>query len=113
DIQCTANSSPAMKAGLPDGKLRRVGSSGLARASYLPAVPTVAETVPGYEVTSWNGIAAPAGTPAPIIDRINALMREILIIPDVKSRYAEVGVDAHASSPAALKARPPRPTTNR
>jgi tripartite-type tricarboxylate transporter receptor subunit TctC len=105
DIQLMVDFYAPMKGGLTDGKLRPVGTSGLARASYLPAVPTVAEAVPGYEVTSWNGIAAPAGTPAPIIDRINALMREILVIPEVKARYAEFGVEAKASSPAELKAR--------
>jgi tripartite-type tricarboxylate transporter receptor subunit TctC len=68
-------------------------------------VPTVAEAAPGYEVTSWNGIAAPAGTPQAIIDRVNALMREILAAPDVKARYAEFGVEAKASSPAEFKAR--------
>src|SRR5215475_11004679 len=105
DIQLMVDFYAPMKGGLTDGKLRPVGTSGLARASYLPNVPTVAEAVPGYEVTSWNGIAAPAGTPAAIIDRINGLMREILVIPEVKARYAEFGVEAQASSPAELKAR--------
>jgi tripartite-type tricarboxylate transporter receptor subunit TctC len=105
DVQLMVDFYAAMKGGLTDGKLRPVGTSGLARASYLPAVPTVAEAAPGYEVTSWNGIAAPAGTPQAIIDRVNALMREILAAPDVKAKYAEFGVEAKASSPAEFKAR--------
>jgi tripartite-type tricarboxylate transporter receptor subunit TctC len=105
DVHLMVDFYAPMKGGLTDGKLRPVGTSGLARASYLPAVPTVAEAVPGYEVTSWNGIAAPAGTPQAIIDRVNALMREILAAPDVKAKYAEFGVEARASSPAELKAR--------
>jgi putative tricarboxylic transport membrane protein len=105
DVQLMVDFYAAMKGGLTDGKLRPVGTSGLARASYLPAVPTVAEVVPGYEVTSWNGLAAPAGTPAPILERLNAVMREILVIPEVKAKYAEFGVEAKASSPAELKAR--------
>jgi tripartite-type tricarboxylate transporter receptor subunit TctC len=105
DVQLMVDFYAAMKGGLTDGKLRPVGTSGLARASYLPAVPTVAEAAPGYEVTSWNGIAAPAGTPQAIIDRINGLMREILAAPDVKAKYAEFGVEAKASSPAEFKAR--------
>jgi len=105
DVHLMVDFYAALKGGLTDGKLRPVGTSGLMRASYLPNVPTVAEVVPGYEVTSWNGLAAPAGTPTAIIDRLNALMREILVIPEVKSRYAEFGVEAKASSPAELKAR--------
>jgi tripartite-type tricarboxylate transporter receptor subunit TctC len=105
DVQLMVEFYAAIKGGLTDGKLRPVGTSGLARASYLPSVPTVAEAAPGYEVTSWNGIAAPAGTPQAIVDRVNALMREILAAPDVKARYAEFGVEAKASSPAEFKAR--------
>jgi len=105
DLQLMIDFYAAMKGGLSDGKLRPVGTSGLTRASYLPDVPTVAEVAPGYEVTSWNGLAAPAGTPAPILDRLNAAMREILVIPEVKAKYAEFGVEAKASSPAELKAR--------
>jgi tripartite-type tricarboxylate transporter receptor subunit TctC len=105
DVQLMVEFYAAIKGGLTDGKLRPVGTSGLARASYLPTVPTVAEAAPGYEVKSWNGIAAPAGTPQAIIDRVNALMREILAAPDVKARYAEFGVEAKASSPAEFKAR--------
>jgi tripartite-type tricarboxylate transporter receptor subunit TctC len=105
DVQLMVEFYAPMKGGLTDGKLRPVGTSGLARASSLPAVPTVAEAAPGYEVTSWNGIAAPAGTSQAIIDRVNALMREILAAPDVKARYAEFGVEAKASSPAEFKTR--------
>jgi len=105
DVQLMVDFYAAMKGGLTDGKLRPVGTSGLTRASYLPNVPSVAEVVPGYEVTSWNGLAAPAGTPAPILDRLNSVMREILVIPELKARYAEFGVEAKASSPAELKAR--------
>jgi len=105
DVQLMVDFYAALKGGLTDGKLRPVGTSGLERASYLPNVPAVAEVVPGYEVTSWNGLAAPAGTPAPILDRLNAVMREILVIPEVKTRYAEFGVEAKASSPPELKAR--------
>jgi tripartite-type tricarboxylate transporter receptor subunit TctC len=105
DVHLMIEFYAAIKGGLTDGKLRPVGTSGLARAGYLPAVPTVAEAAPGYEVTSWNGIAAPAGTPQAIIDRVNALMREILAAPDVKAKYAEFGVEAKASSPAEFKAR--------
>lgn len=105
DIQLMIDFYAAMKGALSDNQIRPVGTSGLARASYLPAAPTVAEAVAGYEVTSWNGIVAPAGTPAEIVNRLNAAMREILVIPEVKAKYAEFGVEARASTPAELKAR--------
>jgi len=95
-----------MKGMLVEKKIRAVGTSGVARASYLGDVPTVAEGgVPGYEVTSWNGIFAPHGTPSEIISTLNKAMHEILVIPEVKSRYVELGVEAKASSPAEFKAR--------
>lgn len=105
DIQLMVDFYAAMKGALADNQIRPVGTSGVARASYLPATPTVAEAVPGYEVTSWNGIVAPAGTPAEIVNRLNATMREILAIPELKARYAEFGVEAKASTPAELQAR--------
>jgi tripartite-type tricarboxylate transporter receptor subunit TctC len=69
-------------------------------------VPTVAEAgVAGYEVTSWNGLFAPAGTPAEIIGLLNKTIREIVATPEVKQRYADLGIEAKASTPEELKAR--------
>jgi tripartite-type tricarboxylate transporter receptor subunit TctC len=89
-----------------DKKIRAVATSGVARANYIADVSTVAEAgVPGYEVTSWNGIFAPHGTPPEIISTLNKAMHEILVIPEVKTRYADFGVEAKASSPEELMAR--------
>jgi tripartite-type tricarboxylate transporter receptor subunit TctC len=69
-------------------------------------VPTVAEAgVASYEVTSWNGVFAPVGTPAEIINLLNKAIHEIVATPDVKQRYADLGIEARASTPAELKAR--------
>jgi putative tricarboxylic transport membrane protein len=100
DIQLMIDFYAAMRAGLTDKKLRPVATSGTTRASFLPDVPTVAEAgVPGYEVLSWNALAAPKGTPQPIIATLNKAISEVLALPDIVKRYREVGITARASSP--------------
>jgi putative tricarboxylic transport membrane protein len=105
DIQLMVDFYAPMRGALADKKIHPVGVTGEKRDSGLPDVPTIAEAVPGYEVTSWNGVVAPTGTLPEVINRLNAVMREILVIPQVKAKYAEFGVEAKASSPAELKAR--------
>ncbi len=106
DIQLMVDFYAAMKGALIDQKIRAVATSGRTRASYLPQVPTADQAgVPGYEVTSWNGIFAPVGTPPEILTTLNKAMHEILVIPEVKAKYAELGVEAKASDPAELKSR--------
>lgn len=74
------------------GRVRALAVTGRARAPQLPAVPTVAETVsPGFESLGWSGIVAPAGTPAPIIRRINADTVAILRDPAIAARMVEMG----------------------
>ena len=58
----------------------------------MPNVPTVAETVPGYEVISWQAIFAPAGTPRPILDRLHAEIGKILREPEIQERVAKLGM---------------------
>jgi tripartite-type tricarboxylate transporter receptor subunit TctC len=94
-----------LKGALSDNQLHAVATTGLKRASYLANVPTVAETVPGYEVTAWNGVVARVGTPPEILSLLNRTMREVLAIPEVKSKYVELGVEAEASTPDELLAR--------
>jgi putative tricarboxylic transport membrane protein len=91
---------------LQDNKIRAVATTGKQRSPFLTDVPTVAEAgVPGYEVVSWNGVFAPRGTPTDIIDLLNKTIREIVAMPEVKQRYAELGIEAKASPPEELKAR--------
>jgi len=76
------------------GKLRAVAATSAKRAAALPALPTVAESgVPGYEVTSWNGILAPAATPKEILTRLNADLNRILAIPEMRARMIELGYE--------------------
>ena len=89
-------SSRACKAGRP-ARWRR---SGPKRSPELPDVPTVSEAgVPNFDVTSWNALYAPAGTPQPIIDKLNGALREVLADPDLKKRALDLGIDAKGSTP--------------
>ncbi len=74
------------------GKVRAIASSGATRSPVMPEIPTVSEAgVPGYEATIWLGIMAPAGTPQPIVDRLNAEIAKIVNSPDVKADWAKQG----------------------
>jgi tripartite-type tricarboxylate transporter receptor subunit TctC len=74
-----------------NGQVRMLGATGLTRSANLPDLPTVAETVPKYEATIWLGIMAPKGTPADIVNKLNAEMRKIVNNPDVKAAWAKQG----------------------
>lgn len=89
-------SSPRYKPGLTQArrreKLRALGTTGKARSSVLPDVPTVDEAgVPGYEATIWLGMLAPKGTPAAIVTRLNAEIGRITGNPDVRRSWAAQG----------------------
>jgi tripartite-type tricarboxylate transporter receptor subunit TctC len=81
------------------GKLRGLGVSTKARLQALPEVPTIAETLPGYEATQWFGILAPAGTPRPIIDRLNRELSRALRAQDLNARLVADGMVVVASTP--------------
>jgi len=86
------------------GSLRALGVTFDHRFAGLPEVPTIAEAgVPGYESSAWNGVAAPAKTPHAIIERVNREIAAAVALPDVKQRLQDLGVDARASSPEALR----------
>jgi tripartite-type tricarboxylate transporter receptor subunit TctC len=106
DVQMLVEFYAPIKSTLLDNKIRAVAASGTKRSPFLPDVPTVAEAgVLGYEVTSWNGLFAPPGTPDEIIGRLNKTIREIVASPDVKQKYADLGIEAKAGTPEELKAR--------
>lgn len=76
------------------GRLRALGVSTPKRSVALPDVPPITQAgVPGYEVVQWSGIYAPAGTPRDIVARLNKQINEVLRMPDVKERFARIGVE--------------------
>jgi tripartite-type tricarboxylate transporter receptor subunit TctC len=83
-----------------DGKVRAVATTGLKRTPAAPEIPTVAESgVPGYEVTTAYGVAAPAKTPRPIIERLHADAVRALNSPDVQERLKNLGADPVGNTP--------------
>ena len=82
-----------------NGKLRPLAVTSEQREPSLPGVPTVAETVPGYEATAWFGIGMPKGTPREIIDKVNAEVNRALADPKLRERLAEMGGRPIAGSP--------------
>jgi tripartite-type tricarboxylate transporter receptor subunit TctC len=82
------------------GQLRALAVTTLKRSDALPGVPTVAETVPGFEASSWFGIAAPKGTPADVIDTLNRETNAGLADPTIKARLDDMGGMALTGSPA-------------
>ncbi len=84
---------PTMAEHIKSGRVKAFGTSGKARSAVLPNVPTIAEAgVPGYEATIWLGIMAPKGTPAAVINKLNAEINKILARPETKEEWAKQGV---------------------
>ena len=87
------------------GKFRALAVSTAARSRSLPDVPTVQEAgVPGYEVYTWFGMFAPARTPAPIIQKLNAEFIKALRVPNIKASFEASGYEIIGSTPAQLDA---------
>jgi len=81
------------------GKLRALGVTTARRSALLPAIPTISEVIPGYEVALWNGIMGPAGLPAPVVARLAAELVAIIGSQEMRSRLAEQGSDPVGSTP--------------
>jgi tripartite-type tricarboxylate transporter receptor subunit TctC len=81
------------------GMLRPLGVTGGSRAKSLPQVPTIGETVPGYEITSWHGVFAPARTPPEVIARLHREVVRAANLPDVRQRIEGAGNEVIANSP--------------
>jgi tripartite-type tricarboxylate transporter receptor subunit TctC len=81
------------------GRLRALAVSSTERSAIAPDVPTVAETLPGFDATSWHGVFAPAGTPRPIVEKMAAEMKRILELPETKEKLAELGAVASPMTP--------------
>ena len=87
---------------IKSGKLRALGVTGAKRLTAAPDLPTIGETVKGYEATSWYGIFAPARTPTSIVDRLYRELAAMVKRPDVVERLTALGIDAEGTSPQAF-----------
>jgi tripartite-type tricarboxylate transporter receptor subunit TctC len=106
DVDLMLDFPVAIQAQASDGKLRFLATTGSKRSTFLPDVPTAAESgVPGYEASSWNGVFAPQGTPKEVIDTMNQAIREALASPDMATKFANIGIVGQASSPEELMGR--------
>jgi tripartite-type tricarboxylate transporter receptor subunit TctC len=105
DIQVAFEIGAPVMSLVKGGELKALAVSSRKRFAGLPDVPTVQEAgVANYDVTAWNGIAAPAKTPRAIIDRLNKEINAALAAPDVRQRFQELGIDARGGSPEDLRA---------
>jgi tripartite-type tricarboxylate transporter receptor subunit TctC len=93
-----------MTSHIRSGNLRALAVTSAKRFPSLPDVPTAIESgVQGYDVASWNGLAAPAKTPRAVIERLHQEVVKAVAAPDVQKRFAELGVEGRAMSPAEMK----------
>jgi len=90
-VQVLFDNLPSSAGHIKSGNLRALAVTSAARDPSLPNVPTVAETVPGYEATAWFGIGMPKGSPRAAIDRVNADVNRILADPKMREKLAELG----------------------
>jgi len=91
-IQILFDSVPTMAPMIRAGKVRALGTSALTRSPILPDVPTIAEAgVPGFQATLWVGFMAPAGTPQPIVEKLNSEITKVVTRPDIKVAWEKTG----------------------
>ncbi|MFC7476037.1 tripartite tricarboxylate transporter substrate binding protein [Dankookia sp. GCM10030260] len=105
-IDAVSLTLPAATEHVRAGRLRAIAVTTAARSPALPAVPTLAESgFPGFEVTSWQGLLAPAGTDPAVLRRLNAEVARILALPEVVAQLAAQGFEPVGGAPAVLAAR--------
>ena len=98
-LQFMINPMPEPVPFIKAGKLRALATSTPARIAALPDLPPIAETAPGYEVLTWQGFVAPAGTPAEVINRLNSEMIKALKNPEFESRMRGLGMELYGTTP--------------
>lgn len=106
DIDLLFEYQAGLQGQLADRQIVAIATTGRERASSLPDVPTVMQSgLPDYEVTSWNALAAPAGTPMEIVSLLNLAINDVLKMPEVKAAAARFGMEARGSSVEELRER--------
>ena len=90
-VQVIFDNLPSSAGFIKDGRIRALAVTTSVREASLPNVPTVAETVTGYEASAWFGISAPKGTPRDIVEKLNATVNQLLAEPKIQKRLSELG----------------------
>ena len=98
-VQLTSDSVVQALPYIKQGQLKALAVLGTKRLDVLPGVPTVGETVPGFELTNWFGLVAPAATPKDVLAKIHGDTAKVLQQPDVREKFATMGADAVGNSP--------------
>ena len=99
DVQMTIVDTPPLVPQIKAGKVRALGVTSMKRSGSMPEVPTVAESVPGYEMVLWIGMFAPAGTPREIAAKLNAEVVRIVKLPDIRQKLDGMGVNPLGNTP--------------
>jgi tripartite-type tricarboxylate transporter receptor subunit TctC len=99
-VQVIFDNLPGSISHIKAGTLRALGVTAGKRSQALPDVPTIGDTVPGYEAVVWYGIVAPKGTPPEIVDTLNKAVNDVLADPKLKARLAELGGEPMPMTPA-------------
>jgi tripartite-type tricarboxylate transporter receptor subunit TctC len=99
-VQMMFNAMPSTLPYVKAGTLRALGVTGSKRSSLAPDLPTIADTLPGYQIATWYGLLAPSGTPPAIIARLNAEILKVSQMPDIRQRLLDMGMDIDVSTPA-------------
>lgn len=104
DVRAAFEFLPPVLGPVRANALRVIAVSSRARFAPLPDVPTLNESgLPGYDVTSWNGIGVASGTPRPLINRLNREVHDAVTSPQVKQRFLELGVEQNLNSPEGMR----------
>ena len=98
-IELSFENAPNCVPHVQSGRLRAIGVTTLTRAQALPDIPPIADTVPGFEVGSWQGLFVPAGVPPAIVTKLNTEVRRILALDDVRNRIVGLGAEVATNTP--------------
>jgi tripartite-type tricarboxylate transporter receptor subunit TctC len=106
DVDVDMDSYAALRPFIDSDQVEVIASTGRKRTSFLPHVPTVIESgLPNFDVSSWNGIAAPAGVPAPIVAKLSKAVNDSLQTPEAQATGQKLGMEMRGSTPAEVEAR--------
>jgi tripartite-type tricarboxylate transporter receptor subunit TctC len=103
-IQLMFDNMPSALPMAREGKIRAIAVTTAKRSAAAPEIPTIAESIPGFEATTWFAMFAPAGTPKAVVDRLNAEVLRVFRLPEVGERLKTLGLEPVLSSPEELAA---------